>query len=88
MQNRTEHEGALDIDVLNVLNRVTEEGLATDNVYSPSFGQPTVFVDPRRVMLGARLNIGREWFGLESGRVDDTHAPLRVTGLCRRADHE
>jgi hypothetical protein len=45
--------------VLNVLNRATEEGLATDNFYSPTFGQATVFVDPRRVMLGARLNLGR-----------------------------
>ena len=47
------------VDVLNVLNRATEEGLATDNLYSPTFAQPTVFVDPRRVMLGARLNLGR-----------------------------
>jgi hypothetical protein len=47
------------VDVLNVLNRATEEGLATDNFYSPTFGRPTVFVDPRRVMLGARLNLGR-----------------------------
>jgi hypothetical protein len=47
------------VDVLNALNRATEEGLATDNLYSPNFGQPTVFVDPRRVMLSARLNLGR-----------------------------
>jgi hypothetical protein len=47
------------LDVLNALNRSTEEGLATDNLYSPTFGQRTVFVDPRRVMLGARLNLGR-----------------------------
>ncbi len=47
------------VDVLNVLNRATEEGLATDNLYSPTFAQPTVFVDPRRVMLGARLNLWR-----------------------------
>jgi len=33
--------------------------LATDNLFSPTFGQPTVFVDPRRVMLGARVNLGR-----------------------------
>ena len=26
---------------------------------SPTFGQPTVFIDPRRVMLGVRLNLGR-----------------------------
>jgi len=40
------------------LNRTTEEGLASDNFYSANFGQPTVFIDPRRVMLGARLNLG------------------------------
>jgi hypothetical protein len=43
------------MDVLNAFNQATEEGLATDNLYSPTFGQP----DPRRVMLGARLNLGR-----------------------------
>jgi hypothetical protein len=47
------------MDVLNAFNRTTEEGLATDNLYAANFGQPTVFVDPRRVMFGARLNLGR-----------------------------
>jgi len=47
------------VDVLNALNRTTGEGLASDNFYSANFGQPTVFIDPRRVMLGARLNLGR-----------------------------
>ena len=47
------------MDVLNAFNQATEEGLATDNLYSPTLGQPTVFVDPRRVMLGARVNLGR-----------------------------
>jgi Carboxypeptidase regulatory-like domain len=47
------------VDVLNVLNRSHEEGLASDNLFSPNFAVPTVFVDPRRVMLGARLNLGR-----------------------------
>jgi hypothetical protein len=46
------------VDVLNAFNRATEEGLATDNLYSPAFGQPGVFVDPRRVMFGARLDLG------------------------------
>ena len=36
-----------------------EEALATDNFYSPTFARPTVFIDPRRVMLGVRLNLGR-----------------------------
>jgi len=47
------------LDVLNVLNDAAEEALATDNVSSSSFGQPTVFVDPRRAMLAVRLNLGR-----------------------------
>ena len=47
------------VDVLNVLNDTAEEGLATDNLFSPNFGQPTVFVDPRRAMVGVRLNLGR-----------------------------
>ena len=46
-------------DVLNLLNETAEEGLASDNQASATFGQPTVFVDPRRVMLGVRLNFGR-----------------------------
>jgi len=46
------------VDVLSLLNRSTDEGLATDNVCSPNFVVPTVFVDPRRVMLSARLNLG------------------------------
>jgi hypothetical protein len=47
------------MDVLNLLNDTAEEGLVTDNRFSPTFGQPSVFVNPRRVMLGARLNVGR-----------------------------
>jgi hypothetical protein len=46
-------------DVLNALNETAEEALASDNLFSPNFGQPTVFVDPRRAMLSARLNLGR-----------------------------
>jgi len=47
------------VDVLNALNDTAGEALATDNLYSPTFGQPTVFMDARRVMLGVRLNLGR-----------------------------
>jgi hypothetical protein len=47
------------VDVLNALNDTAEESLATDNLYSTNFGQPSAFVDPRRVMLGVRLNVGR-----------------------------
>jgi hypothetical protein len=47
------------IDLLNVLDDTAEEGLATDNLFGSTFAQPTVFINPRRVMLGARLNLGR-----------------------------
>jgi hypothetical protein len=47
------------VDVLNALNETAEEDLATDNFFSPDFGQPTRFVDPRRAMVGLRLNLGR-----------------------------
>jgi hypothetical protein len=47
------------LDALNLLNETAGEGLVSDDLYSPTFGQPTLFVDPRRVMLGVRLNLGR-----------------------------
>ena len=47
------------LDVLNALNDTAEEALATDNLFSPNFGQATVFMDPRRAMLSVRLNLGR-----------------------------
>jgi hypothetical protein len=47
------------VDLLNALNDTAEEGLATDNLFSPNFAQPTVFLDPRRAMVSARLNLGR-----------------------------
>lgn len=47
------------LDILNVLNDTAEEGLTTDNLFSPTFAQPALFVDPRRAMLGVRLNLGR-----------------------------
>ena len=47
------------VDVLNALNDTAEEGLATDNLFSSNFGQPTVFVDPRRAMVSVRVNLGR-----------------------------
>ena len=51
--------------MLNVLNDAAEEGLVSDTLTTESvarnatFGQKNVFVDPRRVMLGLRLNLGR-----------------------------
>jgi hypothetical protein len=47
------------LDVLNALNDAAEEALATDNLYSANFGQPTVFMDPRRAMIGVRLNLNQ-----------------------------
>jgi hypothetical protein len=46
------------LDVLNALNDTAEEALATDNRFSPNFGQGVVFMDPRRAMLSVRLNLG------------------------------
>jgi hypothetical protein len=43
------------LDVLNALNQTSEERLADDNYFSQNFARPSVFVDPRRAMLGARL---------------------------------
>ena len=52
------------LDVLNLLNQTAEESLTsetlmTETVINPSFGQPASFVDPRRVMISVRLNLGR-----------------------------
>ena len=46
-------------DVLNMLNDTAEEELASDDLFSPKFGQPAIFMDPRRAMLGVRLNLGK-----------------------------
>jgi hypothetical protein len=45
-------------DVLNALDESAEESLASENLFSPNFAKPIVFVDPRRVMLGVRWNVG------------------------------
>jgi hypothetical protein len=47
------------VDVLNVLNGKAEEEIGTDNLFSPNFGRPTIFMDPRRAMFGVKLNLGR-----------------------------
>jgi hypothetical protein len=46
-------------DLLNALNNTAAEALVTDNLFSPTFAQPSVFVYPRRLMVSARLNVGR-----------------------------
>jgi len=45
------------LDILNALNDNAAEALASDNLFSPNFGQPSVFVDPRRAMLGIRFDL-------------------------------
>jgi hypothetical protein len=47
------------LDVLNLLNDTAGEALASDNLFSATLGRPTQFMDPRRVMFGVRLNLGR-----------------------------
>jgi hypothetical protein len=47
------------LDILNLLNDTAEESIATDNFVSSNFAQPIVFMDPRRAMVGVRLNLGR-----------------------------
>ena len=52
------------LEVLNLLNDSAEESLATEvqmtqTLMSPTFGQPVSFIDPRRAVIGARLNLGR-----------------------------
>jgi hypothetical protein len=51
--------GSIDllVDVLNALNNTAEEDLASDNLFSPNFGRSTVLMDPRRAMIGVRLNL-------------------------------
>ena len=47
------------LDVFNLFEDTAEESIASDNLFAANFGQPNVFVDPRRVMLGVRLNLGK-----------------------------
>ena len=47
------------LDVLNVLGDNAEEALVSDNLVAETFGRPRLFIDPRRAMLGVRLNLGR-----------------------------
>jgi hypothetical protein len=47
------------LDVLNLLNDAAYEAIASDNLFSPTFGRPTLYIDPRRVMLSVRMNLGR-----------------------------
>jgi hypothetical protein len=47
------------LDVFNLFDNTAENSIASDNLFAANFGQPNVFVDPRRVMLGIRLNLGK-----------------------------
>jgi hypothetical protein len=46
-------------DVLNLLDDTAEEALASDNRFAATFGRASQFMDPRRAMIGVRLNLGR-----------------------------
>jgi len=46
-------------DVLKALNSTAAEAIASDNLFGATVGRPTVFVDPRRAVLGARVSLGR-----------------------------
>jgi len=43
------------LDILNLLNDAAEESFVSENLFSPNFGQPNAFIDPRRAMVGVRL---------------------------------
>ena len=43
------------VDALNLLNDGANQGIGSRRADQSSFGQPTVFIRPRRVMLGAKL---------------------------------
>jgi hypothetical protein len=47
------------LDVLNALNDHAEEGLSTDNLFAANVARGVAFVDPRRAMIGIRVNLGR-----------------------------
>jgi hypothetical protein len=48
------------VDVLNTLNSAAAETLVTDDLYSPNFGKPATFTDPRRAMFGVRWKLGAD----------------------------
>jgi hypothetical protein len=46
-------------DMLNLLDDTAEEALVSDVLAAATFGRARSFVDPRRAMIGVRLNLGR-----------------------------
>ena len=58
---RTSRLGRVDLvlDVLNVLNDSAFEAIKTDVWGASTFGQGSVFMDPRRAMLSVKFNLGR-----------------------------
>ena len=47
------------LDVLNLLDDTAEEALVSDILAATTYGRPRSFVDPRRAMIGVRLQLGR-----------------------------
>jgi hypothetical protein len=43
-------------DILNAFNDTAEVSLVTNNFFSPSFQDPSAFVDPLRAMIGVKLS--------------------------------
>jgi hypothetical protein len=47
------------LDLLNLLDDTAEESIRSAVYDAATVGQPDIFIDPRRAMLGVRLNLGR-----------------------------
>jgi hypothetical protein len=47
------------LDLLNLLNDTAEESIRSAVYDAATVGQPDIFIDPLRAMLGVRLNLGR-----------------------------
>jgi hypothetical protein len=45
--------------MLKLVDDTAAESLVADDLFSPNFGQPTVFMDPHSVMVGVRTNVGQ-----------------------------
>jgi hypothetical protein len=46
-------------DILNLFNDTAEESITSDRYGTPTYNIPNVFLDPRRVMLSVKVNVGK-----------------------------
>lgn len=51
---------ALTLDVLNALNELAEEDIASDDIRNQNFAKASILTDPRRGMFSVRLTFGRQ----------------------------